>query len=69
MEILEAIRQEYGQQIFPCWQLCDILRNCGYSQREISAIIREAINKKQIGVVSFKKLKRRPPPKSLIVVK
>jgi hypothetical protein len=69
MDIFDAIRQEYGQQTFPCWLLCDILRNCGYSQREISAIIREAINQKQIGIVSFKKLKRRPPPKSLIVIK
>ena len=49
MDIIEAIKQEYDLQIIPCWLLTDILSKCGYSQREISEIIREAINKKKMG--------------------
>ena len=67
MEILEAIRQEYGQQIFPCWQLSAILKDCGYTEKEISEVIRESINQRKVGVVTFRKLRRRPPSQSLIV--
>ena len=66
--IFEAIRSEYDQQIIPCRLLCEIMSKCGYSQREISANIRRAINRKQLGVVHFKKAKRRPSPQSLIVI-
>ena len=68
MEILEAIRQEYGQQIFPCWQLSAILKDCGYTEKEISEVIRESINQRKVGVVTFRKLRRKPPSKSLIVI-
>lgn len=68
MEILEAIRQEYSQQVFTCWELSDILKKCGYSEREISSIICEAVRSKRMGIVSFKKLKRRPSSEKLLVI-
>ena len=68
MEIFEAIRQEYGQQIFPCWQLSEILTKCGYSQREISAIICKAVRSKRMGIVSFKKLKRKQSSEKFLVI-
>ena len=68
MEILEAIWIQYGKRVITCEELSDILKRCGYSKREISAIILEAINQKKVGVVSFRKLKRRPPPQSIIVI-
>lgn len=68
MEILEAIRQEYGQQIFPCWQLSAILKDCGYTEKEISEVIREAINQKKVGVVSFRKVKRKPSSEKFLVI-
>lgn len=68
MEIIEAIRQEYGQQIFPCWQLTAILKDCGYTEKEISEVIREAVRSKRMGIVSFKKLKRKPSREKLLVI-
>ena len=68
MEILEAIWIQYGKRVLTCGELCDILKNCGYSKREISAIIREAINLRKVGVVTFRKLRRKPPSQSLIVI-
>ena len=68
MDILETIWIEYGKRVFTCEELSDILKRCGYSKREISSIIRESINQKKLGVVSFRKLRRKPPSKSLIVI-
>lgn len=68
MDILEAIWIEYGKRVITCEELSDILKRCGYTKREISAIIREAINKRKVGIVSFRKLRRKPPSQSLIVI-
>ena len=68
MDILETIWIEYSKRVFTCGELSDILKRCGYTKREISAIIREAINQKKLGIVSFRKLRRKPPSKSLIVI-
>lgn len=68
MDIIEAIWIEYGKRIITCGELSDILKRCGYSKREISTIIREAINQKKLGIVSFRKLRRKPPSQSLIVI-
>ena len=68
MDILETIWIEYGKRVLTCGELCDILKNCGYSKKEISAIIREAINQKKVGVVTFRKLRRKPPSNKLIVI-
>ena len=68
MDIIEAIWIQYGKRVLTCGELCDILKNCGYSKREISTIIREAINQKKLGIVSFKKLRRKPPSNKLIVI-
>ena len=51
MDILEAIWIEYGKRVLTCEELSDILKRCGYSKRERSAIIREAINQKKLGIV------------------
>lgn len=68
MEILEALWIQYGKRVITCEELSDILKRCGYSKREISAIIREAINQRKVGVVTFRKLRRKPPSQSLIVI-
>lgn len=68
MEILEAIRQEYSQQVFTCWELSAILKDCGYTEKEISEVIREAINQKRIGIISFRKVKRKPSSEKLLVI-
>lgn len=68
MDILESIWIEYSKRVFTCGELCDILKRCGYSKREISTIIREAINQKKVGIVSFRKLRRKPPSNKLIVI-
>lgn len=68
MEILETIWLEYSKRVITCGELSAILKRCGYSEREISEVIREAINQKKLGVVSFRKLRRKPPSQSLIVI-
>ena len=68
MDILESIWIEYSKRVFTCGELCDILKNCGYSKREISSIVRELINQKKLGIVSFRKLRRKPPSNKLIVI-
>lgn len=68
MDILEAVWIQHEKRVLTCEELSTILKNCGYSKREISAIIREAINQKKLGVVSFRKLRRKPPSQSLIVI-
>ena len=68
MEIFDAIRQEYGQQIFPCWQLSAILKDCGYTEKEISNVVRKAIDQKRIGIISFRKVKRKPSSEKLLVI-
>lgn len=67
-EILEAIRNEYDRQVFAVHQLDTILTQCGFSQREISRIIREGIRRKQLGVVSFRNVRRKPAKKRLLVI-
>lgn len=68
MEILEAIWIQYGKRVITCEELSDILQNCGYSKREISAIVLDAIHQRKVGVVSFRKLRRKPPSNKLIVI-
>lgn len=68
MEILEAIWIQYGKRVITCEELSDILKNCGYSKREISAIVLDAIHQKKVGIVSFRKLRRKPPSNKLIVI-
>jgi hypothetical protein len=68
MDILETIWLEYGKRIITCGELSDILKRCGYAKREISSIVREAIYRRKVGVVSFRKLRRKPPPQSIIVI-
>lgn len=68
MDILETIWIEYGKRIITCGELCDILKRCGYSKRERSSVIREAINKRKVGIVSFRKLRRKPSSEKLLVI-
>ncbi len=67
-EILEAIRNEYERQVYAVHELDAILTQCGFSQREISKIICEGIKRKQLGVVSFGKPRRKPSRNRLLVI-
>ena len=67
-EIFEAIRNEYERQVFAVRELDIILTQCGFSQREISRIIREGIKRKRLGVVSFRNVRRKPAKKRLLVI-
>ena len=67
-EILEAIRDQCAQQVFPCWELALMLENVGFTPRQTSAIIKEAIARKQLGVVSFGKPRRKPTKSRLLVI-
>lgn len=69
MDILEAIWIEYGKRVITCGELCEILKNCGYSKREISRIIRDSIGQKKLGTITFKKkLRKRPSSDKLLVI-
>ena len=69
MDIFESIWIQFSKRVYSCEELSDILKMCGYSPRDISEIICEAINQKKLGVVTFKKVRRKPPKHSLIVIK
>ena len=66
--IFEAIREEFGRDIFTVEELATILINCGHNERQVSAIIREAIKCHHVGVVSFKQLKRKPAKNRLVAI-
>ena len=67
-DIFKAIREEYSRDIFTTEELATILINCGYSERQVSGIIREAIECHHVGVVSFKQLKRKPAKNRLVAI-
>ena len=69
MDIIESIWIEYNRRVFTCEELSEILKNCGYSKRKIAKTICDAINEKRLGVVSFKKTKKKPQSYRLIVIK
>ena len=66
--LFETIKAEYSQQVFTCWELSAILENIGYTSRQTSAIIKEAVARKQLGVVSFGKPRRKPTKSRLLVI-
>lgn len=69
MDILESIWIEYSKRVFTCGELCDILKRCGYSKREISTLIRNAIGQQRLGTITFKKkLRKRPSSDKLLVI-
>ena len=66
--LFETIKAEYSQQVFTCWELSAILENIGLTPRQTSAIIKEAIARKQVGTVSFRNVRRKPTKSRLLVI-
>ena len=67
-ELLTAIRDVYGRDTFTMGELSDILMESGFRKFEIRRIIRFAIEKKQMGRVSYRKLGRAIPASNTYVV-
>ena len=69
MDIIEAIWIQYGKRVLTCGELCDILKRCGYSKKEVSIVIRNAIGQQRLGTITFKKkLRKRPSSDKLLVI-
>ncbi len=66
--LFETIVAEYSQQVFTCLELASILENIGLTPRQTSAIIKEGIARKQLGVIRFGKPKRKPQRDRLLVI-
>lgn len=67
-EILNAIKEQYGKDRFIMAELHDILLNCGYRKHEVRIMLQEAIDKKLIGRVVYRKVKRNLPNKNATMV-
>ena len=67
-EILNAIKEQYGKDRFIMAELHDILLNCGYRKYEVRIMLQEAFDKKLIGRVVYRKVKRNLPNKNAKVV-
>ena len=67
-ELLQAICEIYGRDIFTLKELFDILYNCGYTKAETRQIISESLNTKQLGRVSLQKLRRMPAKTSFVAI-
>ena len=66
-ELLQAICEIYGRDIFTLKELFDILYNCGYTMAEARQIIRESLNTQQLGRVSLRKVRYNLPAKTSFV--
>jgi hypothetical protein len=67
-ELLQAICEIYGRDIFTLKELSDILLNCDYTKAEARQIILESLNTKQLGRVSLQKLRRMPAKTSFVAI-
>ena len=66
-ELLHEICKTYGRDIFTLKELLDILHNCEFSTAEARQIIRDSLNTRQLGRVSFRKIRRNMPAKTSFV--
>lgn len=66
-ELLQAICEIYGRDIFTLKELFDILHNCGYTMAETRQIISESLNTQQLGRVSLRKIRHKLPAKTSFV--
>lgn len=67
-ELLQAIRNTYGRDIFTLKELSDILNNCDFSSVEARQILLDAFNSKQLGKVSLRKVRRMPCKTSFVAI-
>lgn len=63
-ELLIEIKRTYGRDVFTFKELYEILLNCDFSMSEARQIVKESLSKRQLGKISFKKIRRNLPPKS-----
>ena len=63
-ELFMEIKKAYGREIFTAKELCEILLNCDISMVEARQIVKESLSKRQLGKISFRKIRRNLPPKS-----
>ena len=67
-ELLREIKKTYGREVFTFKELYEILLNCNFSMVEARQIVKESLSKRQLGKISFRKIRRNLPPKSSRVV-
>ena len=67
IEIFNHIKSIYGRDIFTLKELTDILINCDFSRAEARQIIRDSLNTKQLGKISFRKIRRKMPDKKSFI--
>ncbi len=65
--ILHTIAMEYDTNTMTLADLEGVLINCGYSRAECGVIIREGLNTKEIGRVSFRNVGRNMPSKRTVI--
>lgn len=67
-EIINSIRNVYQRDTFTMGELSDILRESGYSLKEIRVIVHHAFNKNIMGKVSYQNLGSHIPSYNSFVV-
>lgn len=66
-EILTAIKNEYNTDFMTVGELMGILHDCGFDDKECREILRDWINDKEVGRVSYRNLRRNMPPKNTVL--
>ena len=65
--ILRAIADVYETDCMTADELLQVLGNCGYSNTECREIIRQAINEKEIGRVSYRRMGKKFPARNTML--
>ncbi len=67
-ELFTSISEIYETEVLTTSELITILVNSGYSEPQARIIVRYAANNKQIGIVTYRKLRNTPPRNALLVL-
>lgn len=67
-ELFEAIRVEYGHEVFNVEELVEILQKCDYLESEARQILLKAMNCQAVGRVSRKKRHALPSKEAIIAI-
>jgi hypothetical protein len=62
--IIRAIKDVYQKDTFTVRELTDILTESGFKTFEARQIIRQCLNKKEAGRISYRRCRRNIPPKN-----
>ena len=65
--VLTAITDEYGTDFMTVGEIVRILPDCGFNDKECREMLRQWIDDKEVGRVSYRNLRRNMSPKNTIL--